>query len=55
MKLDISDIFICAGLLLIGIGIYLWFGAGPALSIDGAIVLILGTAWNVAGSGIRKR
>ena len=40
-KIEKADVFVFLGLILIGTGLFLWFGLGPALTIDGAIIVIL--------------
>ncbi|MCP4568399.1 MAG: hypothetical protein GY841_12550 [FCB group bacterium] len=41
-KIDISDVFMFLGLVLIGIGLFFWFGIGPALAIPGGLLLCMG-------------
>ena len=47
MKPTISDVFIILGLVLIGTGLFFWYGLGPALTVIGALMLILGVLWNI--------
>jgi len=37
-----TDFLIVSGLILLGSGLFLWFGPGPALTADGFILLSLG-------------
>ncbi len=39
---DKSDYLIFSGLLVLGAGLYLWFGPGIALSVVGGIVTVSG-------------
>ena len=48
MKPSISDVLILLGLSLIGVGLFLWFGLGVALSVTGVLFLSLGVAGNKA-------
>jgi hypothetical protein len=41
-KVEATDIFIFTGLILIGVGLFFWFGIGPALSVPGALLLAIG-------------
>jgi len=41
-KIDRRDILILIGLACIGAGVSLWAGYGQALTIDGAILLLIG-------------
>lgn len=44
----ISDVFVFTGLPLTGVGLFFWFGLGVALTVTGALVLLIGIAANVA-------
>jgi len=50
MKPSISDVLIFIGLVLIGIGLFFWLGRGVALSVSGALVLLIGVAGNISES-----
>lgn len=52
-RIETSDILIVAGLILLGLGLFLWLGRGIALTIEGALILILGIAANVAENRVR--
>jgi len=41
-SIDLSDFLILFGLIGFGAGLYLWFGLGPALTITGFLVLLIG-------------
>jgi|GEM_PF-2848830 len=41
-QVDQSDYLIFLGLLILGSGLYLWFGPGIALSVVGGIVTVAG-------------
>lgn len=47
MKPSVSDVLILLGLVLIGTGLFFWFGKGVALAVDGALVLLMGIGANV--------
>jgi hypothetical protein len=40
--LGFADILVFLGLTLVGVGLFLWFGIGPALTVVGALLLGLG-------------
>lgn len=42
MKIEKTDIIIIIGLLLLGVGLFLWFEVGVSLSAVGSILLFLG-------------
>jgi hypothetical protein len=42
VKPDAADILIFLGLILLGVGLFFWFGLGVALAVDGAVILIYG-------------
>ena len=46
-RISISDVFILMGLVLIGTGLFFWFGIGPAIAVDGALMLLIGVVWNI--------
>jgi hypothetical protein len=46
MKPSISDVLIFFGLSLIGGGLFLLFGPGVALAVDGTLILTLGVMGN---------
>lgn len=47
-KIDRQDVFILLGLVLLGIGLFFWFGLGPALAVPGAIITFLGVLSNTS-------
>jgi len=42
MKPSRSDVSTGTGLLILGAGLWLWFGAGPALAVIGALLVANG-------------
>ncbi len=48
-KIEFSDVAISAGLVLLGVGLYLSINIGVALSVEGALLIIAGFL-----SGIKK-
>jgi len=42
VKEILCDIAILGGLSLLGIGLFFWYGLGPALAIPGGVILLLG-------------
>ncbi len=42
MNIELSDIILLLGLILIGSGLYLRIDLGTALAVDGALLLVLG-------------
>ena len=48
MKPTISDILILLGLVLLGTGLFFSLGLGVALTVDGALVVAMGIAGNIA-------
>ena len=39
--IEMRDIFIIIGLSSVGAGLYFWFGLGQALTVVGAVILLL--------------
>lgn len=48
-RVNISDVFILTGLVLIWAGLFFWYGPGPATTISGALTFLLGIATNIKG------
>jgi len=42
---DARDVLIAAGLSLLGVGLYFWFGLGPALAIPGGVITLISIPW----------
>jgi len=40
--IDVQDVLMAAGLILLGIGLFLWWGAGVSLSVVGTILFCVG-------------
>ncbi|WP_211323290.1 hypothetical protein [Amycolatopsis palatopharyngis] len=40
-SVDVWDVLGLLGLALLVAGVYLWFGIGPALTVGGALVLVV--------------
>jgi len=38
------DGIIVTGLILMGVGLFFWFGPGPALAVPGAVLAVMGVA-----------
>jgi uncharacterized membrane protein len=41
-NIDKADGCIISGLILLGIGLFFWFGKGPALAVPGGFLLCMG-------------
>jgi len=41
-KIEATDVFQFMGLVLLGIGLFFWHGLGVALSVDGALLFLVG-------------
>jgi len=50
MKPTKSDSLILIGLILLATGLFFWWGKGVALTIVGAIVVVMGVAGNISES-----
>jgi len=42
MNVERTDIIILVGLILLGIGLFLWLGLGVSLTVAGSVLLLLG-------------
>ncbi len=41
-KIESSDVLMCLGLVLLGIGLVLWFNLGVSLAVIGALLVFMG-------------
>jgi len=46
MKPSKSDVLILLGLVLLGTGLFYWFGKGVAMTVAGAVLLFMGIGAN---------
>lgn len=55
MKPSISDVLILLGLILLGIGLFFWFGKGVSMTVTGGVMLLMGIGANASEKKQEKR